>query len=148
MKTKGGLFLIPVVSALLLCVSAATADDLEDKLIAQEKAAWQAWEDNDVDAYRDRLTEDAAWAVAGEGIKMGRDAVMADISSHDCEIENLEFADFKVRQLSSEVALLTYTANSETTCGGQKLPSSVYATSVYVLQDGKWRTASYQETAL
>lgn len=108
---------------------------LEDELIARTKAAWQAWADNDSEAYRDRLTEDAVFVVAGDSITAGRDAIMANISSHDREIENLEFADFKLRQLSPEIAILTYTATSEPTCEGQSLPSSVYSMTVYVRQD-------------
>jgi len=72
---------------------------------------------------------------------------MADISSHDCEIENLDFADFNLRELSPEIVLLTYTATSETTCQGQSLPSSVYSTSVYVRQGGKWRITSSRKKA-
>ena len=148
MKTKGGLFLLPFVSAMLLCVPPAIAGDLKEELIAMEKVAWQEWVDGDGEAYGDHLTDDAVLVVAGDSITTGRDAIMADISSNDCEIENLDFADFKLRQLSPEIALLTYTATSETICQGQRLPSSVYSTSIYVRQSGKWRTTSYQETAL
>lgn len=139
---------LTTIVLLLVIVSPAIAGDLKEELIAQEKAAWHEWVDGDGAAYGDRLTEDAVLAVAGDGITTGRDAIMADIESHDCEIENLGFADFKLRQLSDEIAILTYTATSETTCQGQSLPGTVYSTSIYVRQGDQWRITSYQETPL
>ncbi len=144
MKIKGGLFL---VSALFIALP-AVADDLKDDLVAKEKFAWQAWVDGDGEAYRNLLTEDAVFVVAGAGITTGREAVVADVNNNNCEIENLEFSDFKLRKLSPDIAVLTYNATSDTTCEGQRLPSAVYSTTVYVRQEGEWRTTSYQETAL
>lgn len=142
------ILLLASTMLLFAVVSPATAGDLKDELIAREKAEWQAWANGDGEAYRDWLTEDATFAVAGDGLTTGRDAIIADISSHDCEIKDLDFADFNLRQLSPDVAVLTYTATSETTCQGQKLPGALYATSIYVRQGSEWRLASYQETAL
>jgi uncharacterized protein (TIGR02246 family) len=153
MKENIGPFCISVVTfasitMLLAFVSPALADDLKDELVAIEKAQWQAWKDRNGEAYRDVVTEDAVFIVADGSITEGRDAIIADISGHECQSNSLDFADFKVRQLSPDTAILTYTTTQDTTCEGYKLPSPVYSESVYVRQGGKWRTASYQETAL
>ena len=144
MKTKNGLLVIVAV----FFASPVLADDLKDELVAIEKAQWEAWEKRDGDAYREVVTENATFIVAGSGILEGRDAIVADISGHGCESRSLEFSDFKVRQLSPDTAVLTYTTTQDTTCEGQKLPSRVYSASVYIREDGMWRTAHYQETAL
>ena len=73
---------------------------------------------------------------------------IADVSSHNCQMKEFELSDSNLRQVSPDVAILTYTATQDTTCGGQKMPAKVYSTAVYVRQDGKWRSTSYQETAL
>ena len=97
---------------------------------------------------KDTLTEDAVQVVAGAGVSKGRDKIIADVSSHTCQMKEFEFSDSSLRQLSPDVAILTYTATQDTTCDGHKLPGKVYSTAVYVRQGGKWRSTSYQETAL
>ena len=133
---------------LVTVISPAIAGDLKDELVAMDKKAWTSWGSRDGKAFRDLVTEDAVQAVAGAGIATGRDKIMADVSGNPCQMKSFDFADAKVRQLSTDIALLTYTATQDTTCEGQKLPGKVYVTSVYVRKDGKWRSTSYQETAL
>jgi uncharacterized protein (TIGR02246 family) len=147
MKTKGGLFLIFAMYAVTVS-SPTMADELKDELVAKEKASWEAWANGNGDAFQEILAEDATYAVAGEGITVGRNAIIDGIRANNCQIDDLSFSDFSLRQLTADIALLTYSASSNTTCNGQKLPSSVYATSIWIRQDGQWRTTSYQETAL
>jgi uncharacterized protein (TIGR02246 family) len=97
---------------------------------------------------KDTMTEDAVQVVAGAGVSKGRDKIIADVSSHNCQMKEFELSDSSLRQVSPDVAILTYTATQDTTCDDQKLPAKVYSTAVYVRQDGKWRSTSYQETAL
>jgi uncharacterized protein (TIGR02246 family) len=140
-----------IMTALLLAValvSPSMASDLEAELLAREKSGWLAWAKRDTTAMKDTMTEDAVQVVAGAGVSKGRDKIIADVSSHNCQMKEFEFSDSNLRQLSPDVAILTYTATQDTTCDGQKLPAKVYSTAVYVRQDGKWRSTSYQETAL
>jgi uncharacterized protein (TIGR02246 family) len=139
------------VAALLLAVamvSPSRAGDLKEELLAREKSGWSAWAKRDTSAMKDTLTEDAVQVVAGAGVSKGRDKIIADVSSHTCQMKEFEFSDSSLRQLSPDVAILTYTATQDTTCDGHKLPGKVYSTAVYVHQGGKWRSTSYQETAL
>jgi hypothetical protein len=54
--------------------------------------------------------------------------------------------DAKLRRLSQDVVVLSYTATQYATCAGKKMPPKVYATSIYVKQKGKWMQTQYQET--
>ena len=140
-----------VIASLLLCLVAASpsvAGDLTDDLVALEKAGWTAWSKGDAQAFNDLISEDAVQAVAGGGITAGRDKIMADVGSHGCEVEGFAFHDAKVRQLSPDIALLSYTATQDATCEGKKLPGKVYSTAVYVRKDGKWWSVNYQETPI
>ena len=140
-----------IMTALLLAVavlSPSMASDLKEELLAREKSGWSAWAKRDTTTMKDTWTEDAVQVVAGAGVSKGRDKIIADVSSHNCQMKGFEFSDSSLRQLSPNVAILTYTATQDTTCGAQKLPAKVYSTAVYVRQDGKWRSTSYQETAL
>jgi uncharacterized protein (TIGR02246 family) len=128
--------------------SSAAAGDLKDELLAREKSGWAAWAKHDTSHFNDLWTEDAVQAVAGAPVSKGRDKIMADIKSHHCQMKGVEFTDSTLRQLAPDVAMISYTATQDTTCDGQKLPSKVYATDVYVRQGGKWRAVSYQETPI
>ena len=148
MKTKGGLFLVSVASATLLFAVPVMAD-LKDELMAREKAGWTAWSKKEGEWYRDTMTEDGVLAVAGAEIATGRDKIIADTNNHDCEMKSFELTDAKLRQVTPDVAILSYMGKQDTTCQGQKLPARVYSTAVYVRQDdGKWLMTSYQETPL
>ena len=59
-----------------------------------------------------------------------------------------DFQVINVRQLADDVAVLSYVATQDASCGGEKLPPKVYATSVYVRHEGKWLSTNYQETPL
>jgi uncharacterized protein (TIGR02246 family) len=135
-------------TVLLVFLSPAMADDLRDELIAKEKIGWMAWASRDGEAAGALMTEDAVHVVAGASVETGRDKIMAGINGNSCKMKSFEFADVKVRQLSPDIAILTYTATQDATCQGQRLPEAVYSTVVYVQQAGEWRWTSYQETAL
>jgi uncharacterized protein (TIGR02246 family) len=152
MKTRIWLFFFPIVLFTLTLLSAvaspAMAGDLKDELTAKEKAGWTAWASRDGEAAGALMTEDAVHTVAGAETETGRDKIMASISSHNCQMESFEFAGIKLRQLSPDIAILTFTATQDASCQGQKLPGSVFSTVIYIQEGGEWRWTSYQETAL
>jgi uncharacterized protein (TIGR02246 family) len=138
-----------VMATMLLACAFATpgfAGDLKDELMALEKGGWDAWAKGNGEYFRNRLTEDHVQVVAGAGLVQGRDKIIADVTSHGCEVAGFEFMDANVRQLAPDVAIVSYTAKQQATCDGQRLPAKVYSTAVYVRQGGKWLSANYQET--
>lgn len=141
----------PSIVGLLLAlavVSPSMAADLKEEIVAVEKASWKAYQDHDGKAYGDTLTDDAVVVTAGGDVLTGRKAIVADASSNSCAVKSFDLADTKLRQLSPDSAIFTYHLTQDVTCEGKKLPTKVFATSIYVRQAGKWRWASYQETAL
>ena len=151
MKTKNERLSASAVlfaSTILLFGAPVMAEDLKAELVAMEKAAWQAWADRDGKVYEKFMTKDAVLVVAGAGVTTGRDMVVAGVNSNECEMTSFDFADVKLRQLTPDVVILTYTATQDTVCGGEELPETVYSTSIYVRQDGEWKSTSYQETPL
>jgi uncharacterized protein (TIGR02246 family) len=136
--------------ALLLVVVAVPvhAAGLQEDLLAREKMLWKAWGDKDSKPFRSAVTSDYVQVVAGVGMVAGRDAVAAQIEGHNCVLKSFDFKDAKLRQPSPDIAILTYVATQDCACGGQALPSKVFATSMYVKTDGKWSGYSYQETPI
>ena len=138
-----------VTLLLVLAVSSPSmAGDLKGDLVAMEKSAWKAWYDRDAKTYGDLMTVDAM-QVASVGVLLsGKDKILAALAQETCSLESFDFADQKVRQPSPDVAILTYTATQDLNCAGEKGPPRIFATSVYVRQEGKWRWSNYQETVL
>ena len=141
------------LAALLLLVAAtsfapALAEDLEQDLIAREKALWTAWGNRDGAATRKEMVENYVQVVAGVGMVAGREEVAKAIETHNCVMKSFEFKDVKLRRPAPDVAMITYVATQDTSCGGQKLPKKLYVSSTWVRRDGKWRGFAYQETPI
>ncbi len=137
------------VSLILLSSSPLhAAGDLKEHLLKRDQAMWTAWGKADGKAFERGLTKDAVQIVAGSGVLVGRDAIVASVSEGGCELKSFEFTDAKVRRLAPNVAVLSYTATQDAVCGDMKLPPKVQSTSIYVRKKGQWMSASYQETPL
>lgn len=139
------------IGALVLALAIASpsmAGDLKDDVVAVEKNAWKAYAQHDPKAYGDTMTDDAVVAPTSGNIMRGKQKILADLSNNPCDVKNFDLADTKVRQLSSDIAILTYNLTQDVTCDGKNLTPKAFVTAIYVRQGGKWRSASYQETAL
>jgi len=138
------------IVALLLAlavVSPSMAADLKEDILAVEKNAWKAFAKHDANAYGDTMTDDAIVAPASGDVLTGKQKILADLSNNPCDVKSFDLADTKLRQLSPDIAILTYNLTQDVTCAGKKLPTKAFVTSLYVRQGGKWRSTSYQETA-
>ena len=139
------------IVALLLAlavVSASTAADLKEDIVAVEKRSWQAYANHDAKAYGDTFTDDAVVVGLGGDILTGKPEILADLSRKSCNVKHFDLADTKLRQPSSDTVVLTYNLTQDITCEGKKLPTKAFATSVYVRQGATWRCMNYQETAV
>jgi uncharacterized protein (TIGR02246 family) len=128
----------------LAAAAPAAADELTDELLANEADLWRAWAAGDGDVFRGALVEDAAQIVAGAGLVEGRETIASNLGG--CVLNSFDFQDGKVRHLSADVVLLTYTATQDASCDGTALPPKVVSSSVYVQRGGEWLNAFYQET--
>ena len=127
------------IVALLLAlavVSPSMAADLKEEIVAAEKRAWKAYADHDVKAYSDSRTDDAVEVLADGGVLTGKQEILADLKSTTCKVKSFDIANTKVRQLSPDIAILTYSLTQDVTCGATKLAPKAFATSIYVRQ---WR---------
>jgi uncharacterized protein (TIGR02246 family) len=137
-----------LVLSMLLLAAVPAAAGLQEDLVAMDKAQWTAWSKKDGEVFRKTLTPDAVQIVAGSGALAGRDTIADAVAGLSCDVKSFDFQDVKLRQLTPDVAILSYTATQDSTCDGAKLPAKVQATSVYVQKNGKWLSANYQETAV
>jgi hypothetical protein len=120
--------------------------DVEQKLTAAEKQLWEAWKNKDMGPFKQHLTDDTVMVDPG-GITHGKDKAVDFMTKNPCDVKSYSLGDMKVDWIDKDTALVTYKAQSDATCGGQKTPESVYAASLWVKKNGKWLGAFHQETA-
>lgn len=121
--------------------------DAEQKVISAEKQLWEAWKNKDFEPFKQNLAADSVMVDMG-GIVYGKDKAVDMLSKTPCDVKSYALSDTKVDWIDKNTALLTYKADSDATCGGQKSPPSVYASSIWVSKGGKWQAAFHQETPI
>jgi hypothetical protein len=117
----------------------------ENTLFQNEKSLWEAWKTHNAQPFQQNISQNAV-DVSGTGVKTGQQNVVQDLTSGNCQVNNYSLSDQKFTWYDQNTALLTYRADQDATCNGNKLPSSVYASTLWVNKAGKWEAAFHQET--
>jgi hypothetical protein len=125
--------------------AAAPVADLDKTLIQLEKASWVAWQKHDTKFYGRFLSDDHV--EVGFAGPDGKANVVKGVES-GCTVKSYDTKGFKVTRLGPDTALVTYWASQDTLCGGQPVPSPVWASSLYVRRKGQWLNAVYQQSAI
>jgi len=125
--------------------TAVAQDDLTVKLAEIEKSLWKGWAANDPTPFEEHMVENAL-QIGGWGVYAGKAGIVANIASGDCDVRSFEQDEFQAHMVGPNTAILTYEAEQDAVCDGTKLPKEVVAGAVYVMIDGEWKHASYQES--
>ncbi|MEO8430798.1 MAG: nuclear transport factor 2 family protein [Acidobacteriota bacterium] len=123
---------------------AAASTSLEETLTRLEKQSWEAWKGRDGKFFQDFLSDDHV--EVGFGGPTDKATVVSGVASPVCVVRGYSIDRFHLTALDANTALLTYHAAQDTTCGGQPVPSPVWASSLYVRRAGRWWNALYQQT--
>lgn len=116
---------------------------IQKSLVATEKKLWEAWKNKDPKPFKATLAADAV--MIGEQGVADKATSIQGITGMDCTVKSFELSDFKVSMANPSVAVLTYKATVDATCGGTSVPS-VWASSTYVNRGGKWYAFTHQES--
>jgi len=130
----------------LLSGSAMAGDDGDAKLVEIEKELWAGWAAADTKPFEKHLVKEVTNMIS-MGFTYGKEQMLKNIGSSDCKVAGYSVGDVRVSRPADKVAILTYSATQDAICGGQKAPSSIHVTSVFVKKDGEWKNAAYAETA-
>ena len=123
---------------------AMTRAQSQRMIIATERKLWEAWKNKDMKVFKANLTADAIM-VGNSGVADKKTALTA-MEGEACEVTTYELSDIKVAFLNSSTAILTYKSTQDATCGGEKVPPTVWSSSLYLMRGGRWYAASHQET--
>jgi len=138
-----------LLTAIGLSAAAAAAPAptvVERQLVALEKQSWVAWHDHD-GAFFDRFLS-ADHVEMGPGGPVPKAPIVKMVGAGLCTVNSYQLDDFKVTMFTPTTALLTYRADQDTTCGGSKVPTPVWANSLFVKRNGRWENALYGHTAI
>jgi hypothetical protein len=108
-----------------------------------EKQSWRAWKNHD-DAFFQTFLSDDHTELLSRG-PVDKAAVLRTVGSAICNVGDYSVDQFTVRMIDTNTAVMTYHAAQTTTCGGEPVPSPVWATSIYVRRDGKWLNVFYEQ---
>jgi hypothetical protein len=134
-----------MLPVLLLASAAAAQSTTEQKLIDLETQSWASWQKMDADFW-DRFLSDDHIEISGYVGATGKKDVIGGIRSKVCHVASYKVDHFTFRQLDAQTAVLVYRAQQDTTCGEIKVPSPVWATSLYQLRGGRWQNVLYEHT--
>jgi hypothetical protein len=116
----------------------------EQNLTQIEKGLWEAWKVHDVEPFKKVMGD--ALDIGMEGIRTG-DQLLKEIGSTQCTVTSYSLDTPTFKWIDKNTVLLAYRANQDATCGGDKLPGTVWASSLWVKKGGDWKSVFHQETA-
>src|SRR5262249_20580309 len=134
-----------ILIAGLLVAAQARAQDVAKDVEAAVHAIQAAYDKGDVKALEGMMTANHV-AITSYLQYFDRADHLAHLSNS--RISKYEIRDVRVTVVGQEVALVTYRATIAGTYRARKMPSHVIVGATWVQQDGKWREAMYQETAV
>jgi hypothetical protein len=137
----------PVVALFAVLIAGpALAGQIEDQLLAKEKALWIGFQKHDGELYRKSVTADSVQIITNAAPIVGRDAVVKSMTDPECTLKSFSLSDEKAHRLAPNVIMLTYVAKQEGACGKETLVPKIRSTAIYVQENGEWLERYYQET--
>ena len=115
----------------------ATLRDLESK-------SWVAWKAQDATFFDQFLSDDHV-EVHGYGVTTKANVVDA-VRRAGCVVQTYALGPLTLTPVTPDSVIVSYRAEQDTHCGSAKVPSPVWATSLYVKRSGKWVNVLYQQT--
>jgi Domain of unknown function (DUF4440) len=151
MQKKLSLAFVILLAATTFCIVPSGAiskpkqggtKNLDQKIIDNSRATWEAYKSKNVAAIKALTAEDyVSYTLVGpSNLKQDIDTISK------LTIENYTIDDPKVIWPTKDVAILRYKCNLKGSFEGGKPFGPVYSTEVWVNRGGKWQIVSYQET--
>jgi len=137
--------IVALVAAFPLDRAALAGDEIADELMALEQGVWNAWAKGDFAVLEKYLHENSVSLTSG-AVASGRADIVKNYAEAACDVRSFLLEDIKAHPINDATVVLTYKAQQDATCGGQKLDPELLATAVWVREGGRWQVASYQET--
>ena len=120
-----------------------TKEMLQKDLAEKETALWNAFKNKDMKPFEEHLGDDSI-SIDSSGV-MNKTSLPEGMKM--CDIKSFSLSDWKLIKATTTTALLVYKGTQEGTCGGAPVPSTVWASSLWVKRKDVWVAVFHQETA-
>lgn len=121
----------------------ASAAPTMDALGTLEKSAYEAWKSKDA-KFWDTFLSDAFVGYGSFG-KLDKASATREYTGLECAIRSYALSDEQMKPLGNNATLITYKATVDGTCGGQAVPTSSWAATVYVRDGDMWKGAFHAQ---
>ncbi len=139
------LFALVLLAVSLPRLSADEAAPLVKEVVKALRQLNDAFVSRNAGVLKKLMTEDHVSITPYAG-KEGRAKQIEALTNF--KIEKYSTEGMKSQTVTKDSVLLTYVVNYNGTYAGKALPARALASSLWVLRDGQWREALYQETAV
>lgn len=120
----------------------------EKALIEAERQYWQALKDHDV-ATVVALTDESCMVAGSQGVsRIDHKSLAAMMKDASYTLDGFDLADFDVRLVGRDVAIVGYKVHEELTVDGKAVSLDAADTSTWVRRDGRWVCALHTEALL
>lgn len=113
--------------------------------MSMEKQLWEAWKNKDSKPFEENIADDGVGIGMNGKTVSNKSEMLNDIKTSGCDVRSYSFGETHAYSIGKNAVMLVYKADQDATCGGNKIPPSVFASSVWVKQAGKWKNFSHQE---
>ncbi len=128
-------YLTYTIALFFASLTLAVAGPNDDAIIANEKAAWQAFKDKKPDDFKKLVSADMV-AVYGDGI-MNMQAELDVMKKRD--MKSFSLSDFKVVMTDADTAVIAYKAKVEASMGGKTEAGDYNCGTVWRMKNGAWQ---------
>jgi hypothetical protein len=123
------------IAVLFASITLAVAGPNDDAIIANEKAAWQAFKDKKADDFKKLVSADML-AVYAEGV-MNMPAELDAMSKRD--MKSFSLSDFKIVMTDANTVMIAYRAKVESSMAGKTESGNYNCGSVWQMKSGAWQ---------
>lgn len=125
---------------------AAAGAPTKDALVALEVNAHEAWKSKNAAFWNTFLADNfVGWGPSG---RLDKRSAAKVFTGSDCDIKSYAISEAAVSPRGKRAALITYKATVDGTCGGEQLPVSSWAASVYIRDHGQWKAVFHSQAAV
>ena len=120
-----------------------TKTQLMKELADMETALWNGFKNKDMKPFEEHLGADSM-VIDSSGV-MNKTSLPEGMKM--CDMKSFSLSEWKLAKPTTTTALLMYKGTQEGTCGGAPVPSTVWASSLWVKRKDVWVAVFHQETA-